>query len=74
MIFPKIIRSVESPGCNPKGVRLVHGVPRSMTTKVGESFLRTLADDDLWRLFEAVGIEAVHTGPVKRAGGSPVGT
>ena len=43
--------------------------PRSMTTKVGQSFLGTLADDDLWQIFEAVGIEAVHTGPVKLAGG-----
>ena len=43
--------------------------PRSMTTKLGRSFLGTLADDDLWQVFEAVGIEAVHTGPVKLAGG-----
>ena len=43
--------------------------PRSMTTKIGRSFLGTLADDDLWQVFEAVGIEAVHTGPVKLAGG-----
>jgi trehalose synthase len=28
-----------------------------------------LADEDLWRAFEAIGINAVHTGPVKRAGG-----
>jgi trehalose synthase len=28
-----------------------------------------LADEDLWRLFEAIGVDAVHTGPVKRAGG-----
>ena len=40
-----------------------------MTTKRGRSFLGTLADDDLWQVFEAVGIEAVHTGPVKLAGG-----
>ena len=29
----------------------------------------TLAGEDLWRAFEAIGVDAVHTGPVKRAGG-----
>ena len=43
--------------------------PISMITKPGHSFLSTLADQDLWRAFEAIGINAVHTGPVKRAGG-----
>ena len=43
--------------------------PISMITKPGHSFLSTLADDDLWAAFEAIGINAVHTGPVKRAGG-----
>jgi hypothetical protein len=43
--------------------------PISMITKPGHSFLSTLADEDLWRAFEAIGIHAVHTGPVKRAGG-----
>jgi hypothetical protein len=43
--------------------------PISMITRAGESFLRMLADEDLWRLFEAIGVDAVHTGPVKRAGG-----
>ena len=43
--------------------------PTSMITRTGESFLRTLASEDLWRVFEAIGINAVHTGPVKRAGG-----
>jgi glycosidase len=28
-----------------------------------------LGDEDLWRVFEAIGISAVHTGPLKRAGG-----
>ena len=42
--------------------------PISMITKPGHSFLSTLADDDLWAAFEAIGINAVHTGPVKRAG------
>ena len=42
--------------------------PISMITRTGESFLGTLAGEDLWRVFEAIGVDAVHTGPVKRAG------
>jgi trehalose synthase len=43
--------------------------PISMIPKPGHSFLGTLGDDDLWRVFEVIGINAVHTGPLKRAGG-----
>ena len=43
--------------------------PISMITKPGHSFLRTLGDEELWRTFAAIGINAVHTGPLKRAGG-----
>ncbi len=43
--------------------------PLSMMTKPGHTFLGTFADPELWRTFAAIGIEAVHTGPVKRAGG-----
>jgi trehalose synthase len=43
--------------------------PISMITKPGISFLGTLGDDDLWSAFEAIGIDGVHTGPVKKAGG-----
>ena len=43
--------------------------PISMITKPGLSFLGTLGDEDLWRVFEVIGISAVHTGPLKRAGG-----
>jgi trehalose synthase len=43
--------------------------PISMITKPGQSFLGTLGDEDLWRAFQAMGITAVHTGPLKRAGG-----
>jgi trehalose synthase len=43
--------------------------PISMITKPGHSFLSTLGDEELWRVFEAMGINAVHTGPLKRAGG-----
>ncbi|HET6758725.1 MAG TPA: maltose alpha-D-glucosyltransferase [Propionibacteriaceae bacterium] len=43
--------------------------PISMITKPGLSFLSTLGDDELWLALEAIGINAVHTGPLKRAGG-----
>ena len=43
--------------------------PMSMITKPGCSFLGTLADEDLWRTFASIGICAVHTGPLKLAGG-----
>jgi trehalose synthase len=43
--------------------------PLSLVTKPGSSFLGTLADPDLWEAFEQIGIRAIHTGPVKRAGG-----
>ena len=43
--------------------------PISMITKKNTSFLGTLGDDDLWAAFEAIGIDGLHTGPVKRAGG-----
>ena len=43
--------------------------PISMIPEPGHSFLSTLGDEELWRVFEAIGINAVHTGPLKRAGG-----
>ena len=43
--------------------------PISMITKPGTSYLGTLGDDDLWSAFEAIGIDGVHTGPLKKAGG-----
>jgi trehalose synthase len=43
--------------------------PISMIPKLGHSFLDTLGDKELWRAFEAIGVNAVHTGPLKRAGG-----
>src|SRR5215207_3369701 len=43
--------------------------PMSMITKPGCSLLGTFADEDLWRTFAAIGITAMHTGPLKRAGG-----
>ena len=43
--------------------------PISFITRTGESFLAALGDEELWKAFATIGIEAVHTGPVKRAGG-----
>lgn len=43
--------------------------PLSLVTRPGESFLAALGDEQLWEAFERIGITAVHTGPVKRAGG-----
>jgi trehalose synthase len=43
--------------------------PISMIPPPGGSYLAGLADERLWQSFERIGIEAVHCGPVKRAGG-----
>ncbi len=52
--------------------------PLSFITRSGESFLAGLADEELWTAFQEIGIDAVHTGPVKLAGGingwSPTGS
>jgi trehalose synthase len=43
--------------------------PLSLITRPGESYLSGLADTALWNAFREIGIDAVHTGPVKLAGG-----
>ncbi|MEN2736565.1 maltose alpha-D-glucosyltransferase [Microbacterium sp. X-17] len=43
--------------------------PISLITRRDQSFLAALADPELWTVFERIGINGVHTGPVKRAGG-----
>jgi trehalose synthase len=43
--------------------------PISLITAPGQSYLGALGSEDLWRAFEFIGITAVHTGPVKQAGG-----
>ena len=35
----------------------------------GASVLATLADERLWQAFQAIGIQGMHTGPMKRSGG-----
>jgi trehalose synthase len=43
--------------------------PGSLIQGAEQSFLATLRDPELWRAFSSIGIQAVHTGPVKGAGG-----
>src|ERR1700676_226095 len=43
--------------------------PLSLITRPEESFLTAMADEEMWKAFAEIGIEAIHTGPVKRAGG-----
>lgn len=43
--------------------------PLSIITGEERSFLGAIGDAQLWRAFRAIGIDAIHTGPVKRAGG-----
>jgi trehalose synthase len=43
--------------------------PAAIVTREGESVLQTLGDDQLWRALSTIGIQGVHTGPMKQAGG-----
>jgi trehalose synthase len=43
--------------------------PLSFVTRPGQSFLAALSDEALWEAFGVIGIEAIHSGPVKKAGG-----
>lgn len=43
--------------------------PLSHITGPGQSFLGALGAEDLWTAFAKIGIEAIHTGPLKLAGG-----
>ena len=43
--------------------------PGAIITRDGESVLATLGDPALWRTFAEIGIQAIHTGPTKQAGG-----
>lgn len=43
--------------------------PLSMITAPGQSFLGALGSGNLWRALAEIGIDAIHTGPVKVAGG-----
>ncbi len=43
--------------------------PASFLTANGEPVLHALANHRLWQAFSSIGIQALHTGPLKRAGG-----
>jgi maltose alpha-D-glucosyltransferase/alpha-amylase len=43
--------------------------PLSFVTRPGQSFLGALGDPELWKTFREIGVRAIHTGPVKKAGG-----
>jgi len=43
--------------------------PAAIMTQPGQSVLETMADPELWATFQDIGIEAMHTGPLKRAVG-----
>lgn len=43
--------------------------PISTITSKGGSILGSLGDEAMWRAFQQIGITALHTGPVKEAGG-----
>lgn len=43
--------------------------PAAIITREGESVLQTLGDPALWEQLSAIGIQGIHTGPMKRAGG-----
>src|SRR5919206_3386157 len=43
--------------------------PASIVTRAGESVLQMLGDDQLWKALSTIGIQGVHTGPMKLAGG-----
>ncbi|MBN2479371.1 MAG: hypothetical protein JXA94_04005, partial [Parachlamydiales bacterium] len=43
--------------------------PRSIITKDGQSVIETLSDKKLWDVLTEIGIEGLHTNPMKVAGG-----
>ncbi|MGA7901685.1 MAG: maltose alpha-D-glucosyltransferase [Terrimicrobiaceae bacterium] len=43
--------------------------PASVVTRPDESVLQALGDPRLWTALSAIGVQGVHTGPMKRSGG-----
>jgi trehalose synthase len=41
----------------------------TISASPGASVLATLADERLWHAFQTIGIQAIHTSPMKRSGG-----
>src|SRR6185437_11972179 len=46
-----------------------YGNPQPRAAVAGASVLTTLADERLWTAFQAIGIQGIHTGPMKLSGG-----
>ncbi|HEU64302.1 MAG TPA: maltose alpha-D-glucosyltransferase [Chlamydiae bacterium] len=42
---------------------------RSIIPKKGKTVIETLGDPDLWEVLTEIGIDGIHTGPMKEAGG-----
>ncbi len=42
---------------------------RAIITEKGKTVIETLADPNLWNILTDIGIEGIHTGPMKEAGG-----
>jgi trehalose synthase len=47
----------------------VLGYAGSMITRPNESVLQLWGDEALWKAFSEIGVQLLHTGPVKKAGG-----
>ncbi len=47
----------------------LHAYPSAVVTRPGQSIMQAMGDEALWALFEKMGVRAMHTGPVKLAGG-----
>jgi trehalose synthase len=47
----------------------VLGYPGAVITRPDQSVIGTWADPALWKAFDKIGIDLLHTGPVKRSGG-----
>ena len=43
--------------------------PVSLITRANESIVANLGDEELWQAFQEIGIQGLHTGPLKQAGG-----
>jgi len=43
--------------------------PAAVITRPGESVLAALGDETLWDALESIGLQAIHVGPTKQAGG-----
>ncbi|HEY0292517.1 MAG TPA: maltose alpha-D-glucosyltransferase [Hansschlegelia sp.] len=43
--------------------------PAAVITAPGQSVLQALGDERLWSVLSAIGVQGIHTGPMKQAGG-----